>query len=432
MKIGIIGGGIAGLGAALSLGECHEVTLYELNFLLGGHTRTVIKKTGDNEDKAINIGFLVFNETNYPNLFALFNSLGITIRPITPGLNMTVNYGEAIWKTGHKTPFWQRVGQEAERFESELPRVLEEPAAFENASISQYLDANDYSRDFKFKVIDPLLSFLYVTRLDLIESPITALATYFVRNEMLSLTKTVRWLTVEHGTLDYIEKLAAACRVNYYRHCPVRSIFRVKNHVEVHDMDGNIDGYDQVILATNAFHALNILADADEDERGMLSQITYQFNRVVLHTDADIMPTDNELWSFYNYTRVLDHNHLGDDYYIHYYLNIVQNHLDQDTFISINPPHELIDPLRIIDVTDWYSLKWNYSQQKCAREFYNIQGQRRIWFCGEHTAPFLGHEGSLVTGLVIGKRLGGMYPFEAFDAASKIFYHVATDHMKMF
>ena len=72
MEIAVIGSGISGLSASLFLSKNNDVTLYEKNNYLGGHTNT---KTINYRDKRINVdtGFIVFNKLNYPNLLKLFD-----------------------------------------------------------------------------------------------------------------------------------------------------------------------------------------------------------------------------------------------------------------------------------------------------------------------------------------------------------------------
>ena len=66
MEIAVIGSGISGLSASLFLSENNNVTLYEKNDYLGGHTNT---KNIKYKNKIINVdtGFIVFNKLNYPN-----------------------------------------------------------------------------------------------------------------------------------------------------------------------------------------------------------------------------------------------------------------------------------------------------------------------------------------------------------------------------
>ena len=80
MDIAVVGSGIAGLGAAWSLARAHHVTIFEADRRLGGHAHTV-----DIEDRgrkvAVDTGFIVYNERNYPNLMRLFEHLRVPTEP---------------------------------------------------------------------------------------------------------------------------------------------------------------------------------------------------------------------------------------------------------------------------------------------------------------------------------------------------------------
>jgi predicted NAD/FAD-binding protein len=76
MRIAIVGTGIAGNAAAWSLSKYHAVTVYESESRPGGHSHTVAIDY-DGTELAIDIGFIVHNETNYPELTALFANLGV-------------------------------------------------------------------------------------------------------------------------------------------------------------------------------------------------------------------------------------------------------------------------------------------------------------------------------------------------------------------
>ena len=72
-RIAIIGSGISGLGCAYILSDSYDVTLFEANSTLGGHTNTITTKGGVNVDT----GFIVFNEKNYPNFCKLIDQLKV-------------------------------------------------------------------------------------------------------------------------------------------------------------------------------------------------------------------------------------------------------------------------------------------------------------------------------------------------------------------
>ena len=76
MKIAIIGSGISGLSAAWKLSKAHEVTVFEKNNYFGGHTDTH-QLNIDGEQVAVDSGFIVFNEHNYPLFCAMLKELGI-------------------------------------------------------------------------------------------------------------------------------------------------------------------------------------------------------------------------------------------------------------------------------------------------------------------------------------------------------------------
>ena len=76
MRIAIIGGGISGLTAGCHLYKQFDVTLFEANNYLGGHTNTVTVPTS-NGDIAVDTGFIVFNDRTYPNFISMLNKLSV-------------------------------------------------------------------------------------------------------------------------------------------------------------------------------------------------------------------------------------------------------------------------------------------------------------------------------------------------------------------
>ena len=76
-RVAVVGSGIAGMSAAYYLRETCRVSLLERNDYAGGHTNTItIDLQG--ERVPVDTGFMVFNDTTYPNLVKLFDELEVT------------------------------------------------------------------------------------------------------------------------------------------------------------------------------------------------------------------------------------------------------------------------------------------------------------------------------------------------------------------
>jgi predicted NAD/FAD-binding protein len=76
-KVAVVGGGVAGIVAAYLLQERFEVSLYERNAYIGGHTNTVIIEDGPDAGTPVDTGFIVFNERTYPNFIRFLGRLGV-------------------------------------------------------------------------------------------------------------------------------------------------------------------------------------------------------------------------------------------------------------------------------------------------------------------------------------------------------------------
>ena len=78
MKIAIIGSGISGLGAAYFLSKKHKVDLFEKENQFGGHSNTVdILEKEEKKIISVDVGFIVFNKSTYPNLINFFKELNV-------------------------------------------------------------------------------------------------------------------------------------------------------------------------------------------------------------------------------------------------------------------------------------------------------------------------------------------------------------------
>ena len=92
-RIAVIGTGISGMSAAWLLSQRHDVTVYERDGRLGGHSNTVEVGTADGA-VPVDTGFIVYNETTYPNLTALFAHLGVPTHASDMSLAVSHEDGE--------------------------------------------------------------------------------------------------------------------------------------------------------------------------------------------------------------------------------------------------------------------------------------------------------------------------------------------------
>ncbi|MEM6986793.1 MAG: NAD(P)-binding protein, partial [Pseudomonadota bacterium] len=87
-RIAVVGSGVSGLVAAMRLSQHHHVDLYEREDRLGGHTATIPVQVPEG-DFAIDTGFIVFNDRNYPRFKGLIDSLGLPYQPTEMSFSVT-------------------------------------------------------------------------------------------------------------------------------------------------------------------------------------------------------------------------------------------------------------------------------------------------------------------------------------------------------
>src|ERR1700760_1526152 len=76
-RIAIVGAGISGLTAAYVLHSSgHDVRVFEAGDHVGGHTSTVTVEVGGRRH-AVDTGFIVLNDRNYPSFTAMLDHLGV-------------------------------------------------------------------------------------------------------------------------------------------------------------------------------------------------------------------------------------------------------------------------------------------------------------------------------------------------------------------
>ena len=430
MRVAVIGTGIAGNAAAWSLSKRYPVTVYDREARIGGHSHTVSIEY-DGVPLTVDIGFIVYNELNYPDLTALFAHLGVETVESCMSFAVTADAGRFEWKGGGSNWFDTAMGLFAQPRNLLSPsylRMLRDVLRFNLQSTEDYLAGRlagltlgDYFRTNNFA---PRLLTDYLAPMgaaiwsapanEMLEFPAENFIAFFSNHRLLQYDRPV-WRTVKGGSQCYVEKLTAAFRDQIKLGCAVTAIERTAHGVLVHDSSGNTDIYDHVVIASHSDQALAMLPDADEPERSILGAIGYSPNKVYLHRDPSLMPKRKRAWASWNFLRwprqdTGSTGSVGNDVSVTYWMNPLQN-IDQDKplFVSLNPPVEP-DPALTFGTYMFEHPQYTAAAFAAQKRLGEIQGRRRTWFCGAWTGYGF-HEDGLRSGLAVAEALGAFAPW---------------------
>ena len=174
MKIAIIGSGIAGNVAAYHLNKEHDITLFEQNSHIGGHTHSHI--IDDVKGKLnIDTGFIVLNDRSYPNFISLLEELEVDIQKTEmsfsvkcehSGLEYNGNNLDTLFAQRRNLfrPGFYRMIADILRFNREATEAINNTHS--DQSLGEFLHNNNYSEIFINKYIVPMGAAIWSTNPD--------------------------------------------------------------------------------------------------------------------------------------------------------------------------------------------------------------------------------------------------------------------------
>jgi predicted NAD/FAD-binding protein len=408
LSIAVVGSGISGLSAAWLLSKRHRVTLFEAERRLGGHSHTV-----DAAGRAVDTGFIVYNDMTYPNLAALFRHLGVITKPSEMSFAVSLDGGRLEYSgTGVsglfaqpsnalRPRFW-RMLRDLVRFYREAPL---DAARLGAASLGAYLDARGYGAAFRDDHLFPMAAAIWSTpAAEIGEYPAAAFIRFCETHGLLKLSGRPIWRTVEGGSRSYVQRLASALPdiVSGYS---IESIARQHDGIVITGEDGERRRFDHAVIATHADQALGMLAHPSADERRLLGAFSYIRNDAVLHTDAALMPRRRKVWSSWNYMSRDSGG--GKQLAVTYWMNRLQGIPDSTPlFVTLNP-HREISAEKILRRLNYRHPRFNAAAMAAQQELWSLQGAGNIWFCGSYFGAGF-HEDGLQAGLAVAEALGGV------------------------
>lgn len=430
-KIAVIGAGISGLSAAWLLSKKHEVTLFEANDYLGGHTHTV-DVTVDGITYPVDTGFLVFNHQTYPELTAMFAHLDVASVETEMSFAVSLESPALEWAGSSLATVF---GQKRNLLRPEFWRMLTDILRFNREAVSwlettpddaltlrTHLDCGRYSRAFIDWYLLPMAAAIWSCPTgSILDYPLATFVRFCRNHGLLQIFNRPLWRSVTGGGREYVKKLNAAIQNNGGTVCvktPVRHIERCASGVLLTLPEG-IAYFDEVVLACHSDQALRLLGgSASGLERELLSAVRYQPNRAVLHTDPALLPRNPSLWSAWNYSAGANDGS-GSPVSVSYLINRLQPlPFNKPVVVSLNPQREPATEHLLADFSYAHPL-FDALAIDAQRRLPAIQGVDRLWFCGAW-GGYGFHEDGLKSGMRVAAALGCTAPWKQQGCISSV------------
>lgn len=393
MKIAIIGSGIAGLTCAWRLAGHHQVTLFEAEPTLGGHTATVDVSTPQGT-YAIDTGFIVYNDRTYPRFMGLLSELGISGQKTQMSFSVH-NPQSGLEYNGHtltslfaqrrnlvNPAFWGLL-RDIVRFN----RLAKEALAGdvnENATLQTFLEQHRFSTFFARHYILPMGAAIWSSSLqEMRRFPLPLFLRFFEHHGLLDVTHRPQWYVVPGGSREYVRAILTQLddRLTLHLNAPVQQVVRHTDGVEIH-LAQSKHSFDQVIFACHSAQALAMLAHPTPAESEVLGDIGWQHNEVVLHSDPRWLPVRERAWASWNY-RLSERDQASAC--VTYNMNILQGLPEGSPLfcVTLNPEMP-VDERYVWKRFVYEHPLFNPQSWRAQLRRSEINGHQRSWFCGAY------------------------------------------------
>lgn len=419
MNIAIIGSGIAGLTCAWRLAGHHQVTLFEAEPAVGGHTATVDVSTPQGK-YAIDTGFIVYNDRTYPRFMGLLSELGISGQKTQMSFSVH-NPQSGLEYNGHtltslfaqrrnlvNPAFWGLL-RDIMRFN----RLAKEALAGdvnENATLETFLEQHGFSAFFARHYILPMGAAIWSSSLqEMRRFPLPLFLRFFEHHGLLDVTRRPQWYVVPGGSREYVRAILTQLgdRLTLHLNAPVQQVTRHNGGVEI-QLAQSSHTFDQVIFACHSSQALAMLADPTPAESEVLGDIGWQHNEVVLHSDPRWLPVRERAWASWNY-RLSERDQASAC--VTYNMNILQGLPEGSPLFCVTlNPEAPVDERYVWKRFVYEHPMFNPQSWRAQSRRGEINGHQRSWFCGAYWYNGFHEDGvrsalDVVKGIAAGKDL---------------------------
>ena len=407
MRIAIVGSGVSGLVAAWLLHRAHDVTVFEADSRIGGHVHTVEVPDRHGAMHAVDTGFIVYNEHNYPLFTKLLDRLGVASQPSEMSFSVRcdrtgLEYNGSTYpqlfaqRTNLLRPRFHRMLWDIVRFNRQASRDL--PGGFGSETLGAYLERGGFSPQLAEHYLVPMGSALWSTPpSSVLEMPVEFFVRFFSQHGMLTVDDRPQWRVVRGGSGRYVDALIAPFRDRIRMGTPVRRVSRERERVLV---DG--EAFDHVVFACHADEALAMLAGPTDAESAILGALPYMDNDVVLHTDTRVMPRQRRAWGAWNYHIA---GQADDTVRVTYDMNALQTLASDDRFLVTLNGADGVNQDSILFRTTYRHPKYTVEGFAAQGRHAEISGRERTHYCGAYWG-FGFHEDGVKSGVRVAEGLG--------------------------
>jgi predicted NAD/FAD-binding protein len=392
MKIAIIGSGISGLASAYFLHKKYDITIFEKNDYIGGHSNTA-NITFDRKKIAIDTGFIVFNFRTYPNLKNLFEELGVEIEKSNMSFGIkdfdqNFEYsgndlaGLFAQKSNIFKPKFLKMLFDIVKFNKSATKLVQNDRISNEITLDQFVSDLKLGEYFKNYYLFPMAGAIWSCPLELIKNyPAKIFLQFFYNHGLLRIFKQPQWYTVKNGSQEYVKKLTAEFSDKIKLNCEIVKSEQKNNKIILTDEKKKQYEFDKVIFASHADQTYKIIKDKTLEEKQILSQIKYSKNIAILHKDQNQMPQNKKAWASWVYLSSARKNAVS----LTYWMNNLQNlGTEKPIFVTLNPIKN-ISAKNIIAKYNYEHPIFDLNSVNATQNLEKIQGQRNIYFCGAWT-----------------------------------------------
>ncbi len=390
MRIAIVGTGISGLYAARRLHARADITVFEAGEHPGGHSNTV-EVVMDGRKLAIDTGFIVFNERNYPHFTALLKELGVAYQPSEmsfalacrqSGLEYSGRSLNALFAQRRNLlrPAFYRMLGDILRLNRHADELCNAPA---EQTLGDFLHQHGFSGEVVHDYLLPMAGAIWSAAPDhILEFPARSFGQFFRNHGLLTVSDQPQWQTVSGGSREYVKALVKPFRDRVLLRTPVERVERFPDHVAIKARGRAVQPFDCVVMACHSDEALALLSHPTPAEREVLGAIRYQENDTVLHTDESLLPRYRRAWAAWNYDR--RPGGTGGRVSVTYNLTTLQRLPTRRQFLVTLNNSDAIAPDRVIQRLSYAHPVYDRAAFSAQARLAEINGRQRTYFCGAY------------------------------------------------